>query len=160
MPILIPLSRRSSSRAKESIYWLYGEHSKISDKLSLWAPDVLRLAALEFQMEPVDVKLQILNMAVKLVSNHETTSPVIRALVDYLISLSNFDTNVDVRDRARFFNKVLNNEYLGTRLKVVVIPLNVAANKSILKLDMGTCDIRNLSLQQTLLYLHWEACLI
>lgn len=111
-------------------------------------------------MEPVDVKLQILNMAVKLVSSHETTSPVIRALVDYLISLSNFDTNVDVRDRARFFNKVLNNEYLGTRLKVVVIPLNVATNKSILKLDMGTCDIRNLSLQQTLLYLHWEACLI
>lgn len=82
--------------ARASILWLIGEYNEHVPKI---APDVLRKMAKSFCDEDTSVKLQVLNLAVKLMLNNpEQTS----LLTQHVFNLARYDSNYDVRDRARF----------------------------------------------------------
>lgn len=83
-------------QARASILWLLGEYSNRVPKI---APDVLRKMAKTFINEEDIVKLQTLNLAVKLyLSNPEQT----KKFCQYVFQLAKYDQNYDIRDRARF----------------------------------------------------------
>nr|XP_014087131.2 AP-3 complex subunit beta-2 [Bactrocera oleae] len=87
--------------ARASILWLIGEYNEKVPKI---APDVLRKIAKTFVDEEDVVKLQILNLGVKLfLTNPEQTS----LLSQYIFTLARYDANYDVRDRARFLRQFI-----------------------------------------------------
>lgn len=95
--------------ARSSILWLIGEYN---DKVPKIAPDVLRKLAKTFVDEEDSVKLQVLNMAVKLyLTNPQQTS----LLCQYVFTLARYDVNYDIRDRSRF-------------LKQFIFPVNSKSN--------------------------------
>ncbi|XP_015608069.1 AP-3 complex subunit beta-1 isoform X2 [Cephus cinctus] len=83
-------------QARASILWLLGEYS---DRVPKIAPDVLRKMAKSFINEQDIVKLQILNLAVKLCLTNPTQT---KLLCQYVFQLAKYDQNYDIRDRARF----------------------------------------------------------
>lgn len=85
--------------ARASILWLLGEYS---DRVPRIAPDVLRKMAKNFINEEDQVKLQTLNLAVKLyLVNPKQTKP----LCQYVLNLARYDPSYDIRDRARFLKQ-------------------------------------------------------
>ncbi|CAF3835359.1 unnamed protein product [Adineta steineri] len=87
--------------ARASILWLIGEYS---DRISKFAPDVLRKMAKIFPDEETIVKNQILNLAAKLyVMNSKQTN----LLVQYVFNLAKYDTNYDIRDKTRLLRALL-----------------------------------------------------
>uniref|UniRef100_A0A182QFB0 AP-3 complex subunit beta n=1 Tax=Anopheles farauti TaxID=69004 RepID=A0A182QFB0_9DIPT len=87
--------------ARASILWLIGEYNEKVPKI---APDVLRKAVKSFIDEQDIVKLQVLNLAVKLhITNPKQTS----LLCQHLYNLARYDPNYDIRDRARFLKPFL-----------------------------------------------------
>ncbi|XP_053951318.1 AP-3 complex subunit beta-2 [Anastrepha ludens] len=87
--------------ARASILWLIGEYNEKVPKI---APDVLRKIAKTFVDEEDVVKLQILNLGVKLfLTNPQQTS----LLSQYVFTLARYDPNYDVRDRARFLRQFI-----------------------------------------------------
>ena len=87
--------------AKAAILWVLGEYSERVPKI---APDVLRKMAKTFGNEDPQVKLQILNLAIKLcLTNPKQT----KLLAQYVFNLAKYDTNYDIRDRARFMRAFL-----------------------------------------------------
>ncbi|XP_030381657.1 AP-3 complex subunit beta-2 [Scaptodrosophila lebanonensis] len=87
--------------ARAAIIWLIGEYN---EKVPHIAPDVLRKMAKSFVDEQDVVKLQVLNLGVKLyLTNAEQTS----LLCQYVFTLARYDTNYDVRDRARFLRQFI-----------------------------------------------------
>ncbi|XP_075234069.1 adaptor related protein complex 3 subunit ruby [Lycorma delicatula] len=88
-------------QARASILWLIGEYSKLVPTI---APDVLRKVAKTFTSEEVIVKLQALNVAVKLcLTNPQQT----QILCQYIFSLARYDQNYDIRDRSRFLRQFI-----------------------------------------------------
>ncbi|KAL1117858.1 hypothetical protein AAG570_004172 [Ranatra chinensis] len=85
--------------ARASILWLLGEYSELVPTI---APDVLRKMAKSFINEEDIVKLQVLNLAVKLVLNNPGQT---RLLCQYVFSLARYDQNYDIRDRSRFLRQ-------------------------------------------------------
>lgn len=83
-------------QARASILWLLGEYS---DRVPKIAPDVLRKMAKSFVNEKDIVKLQILNLAVKLCLNNPEQT---KLFCQYVFQLAKYDQNYDIRDRARF----------------------------------------------------------
>ena len=83
-------------QARASILWLLGEYS---DRVPKIAPDVLRKMAKNFVNEQDIVKLQILNLAVKLCLNNPAQT---KPFCQYVFQLAKYDQNYDIRDRARF----------------------------------------------------------
>ena len=91
-------------QARASILWLLGEYSNRVPKI---APDVLRKMARTFVNEQDIVKLQTLNLAVKLyLINPEQISK----FAEYVFQLAKYDQNYDIRDRARFLKFFLSNK--------------------------------------------------
>jgi AP-3 complex subunit beta len=88
-------------QARASILWLLGEYS---DRVPKIAPDVLRKMAKTFINEEDIVKLQILNLAVKL---YLTNPKQTKLLCQYVFSLARYDQNYDIRDRARFLRQFI-----------------------------------------------------
>lgn len=105
--------------ARASIIWLIGEYS---DRVSKLAPDVLRKSVKTFCEEENVVKLQILNLAVKL---HIAQPKKVALLVQYVLNLAKYDQNYDIRDRARYFRTLIyNNEkcpVLAKHLKKILL---------------------------------------
>lgn len=91
----------SVPQARASILWLLGEYSERVPRI---APDVLRKMAKTFINEENIVKLQILNLAVKL---YLTNPKQTRLLLQYVLSLARYDQNYDIRDRARFLRQLV-----------------------------------------------------
>ncbi|XP_070163648.1 AP-3 complex subunit beta-2 isoform X2 [Polyergus mexicanus] len=83
-------------QARASILWLLGEYS---DRVPKIAPDVLRKMAKSFVNEQDIVKLQTLNLAVKLCLNNPVQT---KLFCRYVFQLAKYDQNYDIRDRARF----------------------------------------------------------
>lgn len=83
-------------QARASILWLLGEYS---DRVPKIAPDVLRKMAKTFINEQDIVKLQTLNLAVKLYLNNPGQT---KSFCQYVFQLAKYDQNYDIRDRARF----------------------------------------------------------
>lgn len=89
--------------ARASIIWIISEHVS---QLQKTAPDVLRQLAKTFCVEDYLVKLQILNLAVKLfITNSEQTN----LLFQYILNLAKYDTSYDLRDRARIIRRIVLN---------------------------------------------------
>ncbi|KAL1233235.1 AP-3 complex subunit [Trichinella pseudospiralis] len=87
--------------ARASILWLIGEYCQLMPRVG---PDVLRKVAKTFIHEEEIVKLQALNLAVKLyLTNEEKT----RLLVEYVFNMARFDQNYDMRDRVRLLRHML-----------------------------------------------------
>lgn len=87
--------------ARSAILWVLGEYSERVPKI---APDVLRKMAKTFPNEQPQVKLQILNLAMKLaLTNPKQT----KLLALYVFNLAKYDVNYDLRDRARFMRAFL-----------------------------------------------------
>lgn len=83
------------AQARAAILWLLGEHAQKVPKI---APDVLRKLAKTFSDEHDIVKLQVMNLAVKLyITNPDQTS----LLCQYIFNLARYDQNYDIRDKAR-----------------------------------------------------------
>lgn len=82
--------------ARASILWLIGEYNESVPKI---APDVLRKMAKSFCDEETSVKLQVMNLAVKLILNNPQQTTL---LTQHVFNLARYDANYDVRDRARF----------------------------------------------------------
>lgn len=87
--------------ARASILWLIGEYGERVPKI---APDVLRKMAKSFIQEEDIVKLQILNLAAKLVI---TNSKQTKLLCQYVFNLAKYDQNYDIRDRSRFLRQLV-----------------------------------------------------
>lgn len=82
--------------ARASILWLIGEYNEHVPKI---APDVLRKMAKSFADEENGVKLQVLNVAVKLYLNNPQQTEL---LCQHIFNMARYDVNYDIRDRARF----------------------------------------------------------
>ncbi|XP_050519142.1 AP-3 complex subunit beta-1 [Diabrotica virgifera virgifera] len=92
------------AQARAAILWLLGEHSQ---KVPQVAPDVLRKMAKTFPDEDDIVKLQVMNLAIKLyITNPEQTS----LLCQYVCNLAKYDQNYDIRDKARLFKQFVPNQ--------------------------------------------------
>ncbi|XP_050533343.1 AP-3 complex subunit beta-1 isoform X2 [Daktulosphaira vitifoliae] len=88
-------------QARASILWLLGEYSQLVSSI---APDVLRKVAKTFVSEEDIVKLQVMNLAVKLfLTNPDQTT----LLCQYVLKQAKYDQNYDIRDRSRFLNNIL-----------------------------------------------------
>ncbi|KAG4069762.1 hypothetical protein HA402_003203 [Bradysia odoriphaga] len=87
--------------ARASILWLIGEYNEKVPKI---APDVLRKLAKTFTDEEDIVKLQVLNLAVKL---YLTNAIQTELLCQYIFNLARYDQNYDIRDRARFLKQFI-----------------------------------------------------
>uniref|UniRef100_A0A146LRT5 AP-3 complex subunit beta n=1 Tax=Lygus hesperus TaxID=30085 RepID=A0A146LRT5_LYGHE len=93
--------------ARASILWLLGEYSELVPNI---APDVLRKLAKSFVSEEDIVKLQVLNLSVKLYLNNPAQTQL---LCQYVFTLARYDQNYDIRDRSRFLRQFIfptNNE--------------------------------------------------
>ncbi|CAH1404204.1 unnamed protein product [Nezara viridula] len=87
--------------ARASILWLLGEYSELVPTI---APDVLRKMAKSFISEEDIVKLQILNLSIKLyLTNPQQT----HLLCQYVFNLARYDQNYDIRDRSRFLKQFI-----------------------------------------------------
>ena len=94
--------------AKASILWLIGEYC---EQVPTIAPDVLRVAVKTFPKEDNIVKLQILNLAAKLLTvNPQQTS----LLAVYAFNLAKYDVNYDIRDRSRFLKALVMPGHIGS----------------------------------------------
>ncbi|XP_050314000.1 AP-3 complex subunit beta-2 [Anthonomus grandis grandis] len=92
------------AQARAAILWLLGEHSQKVPKI---APDVLRKLAKSFSVEHDIVKLQVMNLAVKLyITNPEQTAP----LCQYIFNLARYDQNYDIRDKARLLKPFISGQ--------------------------------------------------
>jgi len=86
--------------ARTAIVWIIGEYR---EKIPKMAPDSLRKLAKSFKDEHDDVKMQTLNLAVKLfITNPQQTS----LLFKYVMDLCKFDMNYDLRDRSRLYRSL------------------------------------------------------
>jgi AP-3 complex subunit beta len=106
--------------ARSSIVWLVGEFHQILSKV---APDILRILASGFTgcyikyflfandfksslEESTETKTQILNLAVKQ-SLHLPDNEKIQLLMTYILEMSRYDTDTDLRDRSRFMTALM-----------------------------------------------------
>jgi len=90
--------------ARASIIWVIGEYSH---RVPLLGPDILRKLAKNFTNEDPNVKLQVLNLGSKLVLNNPEQT---LKFFEYVLNLSKYDLNYDVRDRARVMKKCIFSE--------------------------------------------------
>jgi AP-3 complex subunit beta len=89
------LDRVKNPKARTALVWVVGEYR---DMIPQYAPDVLRKLAKSFRDEEEAVRMQTLNLAVKLyLSNPRQTA----LLFKYVMDLCKFDMSYDIRDRAR-----------------------------------------------------------
>jgi hypothetical protein len=89
--------------ARANIIWLVGENHEELKKVSC---DILRILAKGYIYEGIDAKLQILNLAVK-ISLQFPEEERTQYLMTYVLEMSRYDNDYDLRDRARFMTALL-----------------------------------------------------
>ncbi|EGZ18906.1 hypothetical protein PHYSODRAFT_332637 [Phytophthora sojae] len=100
--------RVTSPSARASIVWMLGEFNDDGNGTTC-AAESLRLLVKDFSDESTEVRLQILNLAVKL-GLREPQKRTIQLLLQYVIELCKFDIDYDVRDRARLVRAALSGD--------------------------------------------------
>jgi AP-3 complex subunit beta len=103
MKLLIMENGIEVSSARSNIIWLVGEFHESVPKLS---GDILRILATEYINETTETKMQIMNLAIKL-ALHMPEDENMQNLMTYVLEMSRYDTNTDLRDRARFMTAVM-----------------------------------------------------
>jgi AP-3 complex subunit beta len=110
--VIVHLARSLDSvkvpEARSMIIWMVGEYNSIGQIIPKILLIFLKYLAHCFTTEAHETKLQILNAAVKvtLCAKGEDLQ-IFKRLLCYLLELSKFDSNYDVRDRARILQKLL-----------------------------------------------------
>ena len=89
--------------ARASACFILGE---FRDDVADLLPDAVRLLASRFSGEVVEVKQQILNLAVKSATAYPSNSDL-DSLLRYILELARFDTDHDLRDRGRYLTATL-----------------------------------------------------
>lgn len=100
--------RVTSPSARASIVWMLGEFNDDGNGTTC-AAESLRLLVKGFSEESTAVRLQLLNLAVKL-GLREPQTRTIQLLLQYVIELCKFDIDYDVRDRARLMRAALSGD--------------------------------------------------
>ncbi|CAM9291460.1 unnamed protein product [Discosporangium mesarthrocarpum] len=93
----------SQPAARASIIWTLGEHPQ---HVSALAPDLLRLMSKTFPELEEEVKMQVLNFAVK-IALHMPSIEHVQSLAAFVLEMARFDLSHDLRDRARFMTAML-----------------------------------------------------
>lgn len=101
-------SRVTSPSARASIVWMLGEFNDEGNATTC-AAESLRLLVKNFSDEATEVRIQLLNLAVKLGLREPQKRPI-QLLLQYVIELCKFDTEYDVRDRARLIRATLSGD--------------------------------------------------
>eukprot|EP00095_Tigriopus_kingsejongensis_P009742 maker-scaffold1553_size35894-snap-gene-0.10 protein:Tk09742 transcript:maker-scaffold1553_size35894-snap-gene-0.10-mRNA-1 annotation:"ap-3 complex subunit beta-2" len=117
--------------ARAAIVWVLGEYNQRVPKI---APDVLRKMAKTFVNETPEVKMQVLNLSVKLcLTNREQT----KLIAQYLFNLARYDQNYDIRDRARLMRAFVfpppgheTNKLLQKAMNIFLTPKPAPLNES------------------------------
>lgn len=105
--------------ARASVFWLVGQYAADTsgekrdpavaaaawDGVAPWVPDVLRRGVRGFAGEASPAKLQVLNLAAKLLVLSRNAQ--LEKFAQYLFALACYDRDYDVRDRARFLAALL-----------------------------------------------------
>ncbi|CAM9328022.1 unnamed protein product, partial [Laminaria digitata] len=89
--------------ARASIIWTLGEYHQ---HISGVATDVLRVLAKALPELEEEVKMQVLNFAVKLALRRPDDARV-QSLASFVLEMARFDLSHDLRDRARFMTAML-----------------------------------------------------
>ncbi|KAE9552428.1 hypothetical protein FO519_004369 [Halicephalobus sp. NKZ332] len=98
--------------ARACVIWLVTTHI---DKVPKLAPDLLRVLVKNFCEEDELVKLQTLNLAVKLwIKDREKCEKLIK----YVILLARYDRSYDIRDRCRFLRNIILKDNCGFPLDI------------------------------------------
>jgi AP-3 complex subunit beta len=110
------LEKVEDVRARASIVWVIGEYA---ESIPTFAPDILRHLARSFTSEAVEVKIQALNLGLKL---YFRTPEHCETLFRYVLELASFDLNYDVRDKARLLLGVISSTgFLGAEAKALFL---------------------------------------
>jgi hypothetical protein len=107
IPVLIKALPNLEHTGKQSVYWLLGEYVCFHANDFDLAADILRLAAQDYSKQTYSVKLQIMNFGMQIYASNVKQKQILRILMDYILLMAKFDNNIDVRDRARYFCKLL-----------------------------------------------------
>nr|CAD2149969.1 unnamed protein product [Meloidogyne enterolobii] len=105
--------------ARACILWLIGMHI---NKVPNIAPDLLRKVAKTFADEADCVKLQALNLAVRIYiieTLKDNKNTKINLLIDYIFQLARYDRSYDIRDRCRFLRNMLFSNCSSTSSAIV-----------------------------------------
>ncbi|MES1913420.1 MAG: hypothetical protein MHM6MM_005613 [Cercozoa sp. M6MM] len=100
--LVLKLRNISDDRARAAIVWIIGEYRHAVPKL---VPKVLRRLLVGFVDEESETRLQILNLAVKVFLWRPQEGDNAKCF-RYAIDVAKYDTNDDVRDRARLVRGV------------------------------------------------------
>lgn len=115
------LDTTETDTARASVIWLVGEyHESIPDVYA----DVLRKCAKSFSTEAETVKLQIVLLACKVYarqSQKEEPDSNVAMLYTYVMQLARYDLSYDLRDRARTY-KALLDENIDLAILVLCVP--------------------------------------
>ncbi|CAL9122521.1 unnamed protein product [Musa acuminata var. zebrina] len=102
------LDRVKEPAARALIIWIIGEYCSVGQIIPRILPSVLKYLAWTFNSEELETKLQILNTAAKVLLCTEGEDLLtFRKILSYVIELAKYDSNYDVRDRARFILKLV-----------------------------------------------------
>ncbi len=89
--------------ARSSVVYLIAHFYKVLSKV---APDILRILSIGFAHEDTATKCQIMNFAIKLsllLPEHEK----VQSICMYILEMSRYDVDTDLRDRSRFMTALL-----------------------------------------------------
>lgn len=110
------LDNITNASARASVFWLVGQFAADDspdttmglkwDGVAPWVPDVLRKGIKGFVNEEAAAKLQVLTLASQLLVLSPSVAKL-GALSQYLFTLARYDSDYDVRDRARFLAALL-----------------------------------------------------
>ncbi|XVE99577.1 hypothetical protein REPUB_Repub03eG0211400 [Reevesia pubescens] len=93
--------------ARAMIIWMMGEYSSLGVIIPRMLTTVLKYLAWCFTSEALETKLQILNTASKVLLGATGEDLwTFKKVFSYLVELAECDLNYDIRDRARFLNKL------------------------------------------------------
>lgn len=93
----------TESNARSSIVWLIGEFQEPLMKVT---PDILRVLAKRYVHESTETKMQILTLAIKIALQFPEDEKV-QHLMTYVLEMSRYDVDTDLRDRARFMTALM-----------------------------------------------------
>lgn len=105
-------NRVTAPSARASIVWMLGEFMSRDNSGHICSVEMLRLLVKQFIEETTEVRLQILNFAVKL-GVREPEDRNIQLLGQYVLDLCKFDSDYDLRDRARLMRAILSDDKEG-----------------------------------------------
>merc|ERR1719409_11689 len=121
----VPTASGRGASARASACFILGE---FRDDVADLLPDAVRLLASRFSGEVVEVKQQILNLAVKSATAYPSNSDL-DSLLRYILELARFDTDHDLRDRGRYLTATLGLSVPGSESTDETALAQLKANK-------------------------------